>query len=295
MTKLIKITLTLFIAILGTNCSVSKNKTTTVETQQSQPIIIETIGKGKPIFYLPGFTVPGSIWKETIENITLNRKSYLISYAGFNGNKPIEMPWYNSIKSSIITYIKDNNLNGIMIVGHSMGGNLAVDIASELPDKISKIMIVEALPCIREVMMPNVPAESLFYESPYNKQMLEMDEQQFKGMASMMASNMTLNTEKVETLTNWILEADRKTWVYGYTDLLKLDLRNILSKIKCKTLIIGASFPDVKIAKETYENQYSNLSTKTIVMASNSKHFVMFDQSEWFYKTVNDFLVNEKQ
>ncbi len=295
MRKLIKIILLFSVATTVTNCSVSKNKATIVETQQPEPIKIETIGKGKPIFYLPGFTVPGSIWKETTENITLNRKSYLISYAGFNGNKPIEMPWYNNIKSSIIKYIKDNNLNDIVIIGHSMGGNLAVDVVSELPNRVSKIVIVEALPCMREVMMPNVPVESLFYESPYNKQMLEMDDQKFKNIASMMASNMTLNKEKIDILTNWILEADRKTWVYGYTDLLKLDLRNVLSKIKCETLIIGASFPDVKIAKENYENQYSNLINKTIVMASNSKHFVMFDQPKWFYETVNDFLVNEKK
>jgi len=284
-----------FVATVITSCSVSKNKVTTVESQQFESIKIETIGKGKPIFYLPGFTVPGSIWKETTENITLHRKSYFISYAGFNGNKPIEMPWYNNIKSSIIKYIKDNNLNELIIVGHSMGGNLAVDLASELPNIISKIIIVEALPCMREVMMPNVPAESLFYKSPYNKQMFEMNEQQFKNMASKMAANMTLNKEKVETLKNWILEADRKTWVYGYTDLLKLDLRNTLSNIKCETLIIGASFPDVKIAKGNYENQYSNLTNKKIVMAPNSKHFIMFDQPKWFYETVNDFLVNEKK
>jgi len=295
MKKLIKIILVLFIATTVTSCSASKNKTTTVKAQQPEPIKIEIIGKGKPIFYLPGFTVSGSIWNETVSNLTLKRKSYLFSYAGFNGNKPIEMPWYSTIKNSIIEYIKDNNLNEIVIIGHSMGGNLAVDIASELPNRVSKIVIVESLPCMREVMMPNVPAESLYYESPYNKQMLEMDEQQFKNMALMMASNMTLNKEKIDTLTNWILEADRKTWVYGYTDLLKLDLRNVLSKIKHETLIIGASFPDVKIAKEIYENQYSNLTNKTIVMASNSKHFIMFDQPKWFYETVNDFLVNEKK
>ncbi len=295
MIKLIKITLIIFVAIIVTNCSTTKNRKNTVETQQLEPVKIETIGKGKPIFFLPGFTVSGSIWKETIENITLNRKSYLFSYAGFNGNKPIEMPWYNTIKKSIIKYATENNLNEIIIIGHSMGGNLAVDIASELPNSVSKIVIVEALPCMREVMMPNVPAESLYYDSPYNKQMLEMDDQQFKKMASMMASNMTLNTEKIDVLTNWILEADRKTWVYGYTDLLKLDLRNILSKVKCETLILGASFPDVKIAKENYAKQYSNLSNKTIVMASNSKHFIMFDQPKWFYKTINNFLVNEKK
>jgi len=295
MTKLIKIILVLFIATAVTNNSVAKNNAPSVVTQPPEPIKIETIGKGKPVFYLPGFTVPGSIWKETTEHLNIKRKSYLISYAGFNGNEPIDMPWYASIKSSIITYIKDNNLTDIIIIGHSMGGNLAIDIASELPTKVSKIIIIEALPCMREVMMPNVPAESLFYESPYNKQMLEMNDQQFSNMASMMASNMTLNKEKVDTLTKWILEADRKTWVYGYTDLLKLDLRTILSKVTCETLILGASFPDVNIAKDNYEKQYVNLSNKTILMASNSKHFVMFDQPTWFYKAINDFLVDEKK
>ena len=291
MKKSVKIIFLFMVALIEVNCYASNNEI----SKPSEPIIIETIGQGKPILFLPGFTTPGSIWKETVENLTLERKSYLVSYAGFNGNEPIEMPWYSSIKNSIIEYIKLNNLSDIIIIGHSMGGNLAVDIASELPDNVSKIIIVEALPCMREVMMPNVPAESLYYDSPYNEQMLSMDDQQFNKMAAMMASNMTFNKDKEDVLSNWILAADRKTWVYGFTDLLKLDLRNVLDKVKCETLILGASFPDVKIAKANYESQYSNLSNKTILMASNSKHFLMFDQPEWFYKTVNDFLGNDKK
>jgi len=295
MTKAFKSILIFIVVAMATNCSVANGQSRKLETKQTDAIKVETIGKGKPILFLPGFTVPGSIWKETIDNLNLKRKSYIFSYAGFNGNKPIKMPWYSTIKKSIIEYIKVNNMYDIIIIGHSMGGNLAVDIAAELPSRVSKIVIVEALPCMREVMMPNVPTENLYYDSPYNNQLLEMDGQQFKNMASMMSSNMTLNKEKMDSLTNWILEADRKTWVYGYTDLLKLDLRNVLSKVKCEALILGASFPDVKIAKKNYEDQYSNLTNKTIIMASNSKHFIMFDQPKWFYETINYFLVNGKK
>ncbi len=295
MTKLIRIIMFIAVTLSTTNSFGLHRGLNTPETTIPKPFTIETVGQGKPILFLPGFSTPGSIWKETVENLTLERKSYFVSYAGFNGNEPIKMPWYSNIKNSIIKYVKDNNISDIIIIGHSMGGNLAIDIASALPNKVSKIIIVDALPCMREVMMPNVPAESLLYESPYNKQMLEMEDQKFKNMASMMASNMTLNKEKVDVLTNWILEADRKTWIYGYTDLLKLDLRDTLSKIKCETLIIGASFPNVEIAQKNYENQYSKLTNKTLVMASNSKHFIMFDQPKWLYKTINDFLVNEKK
>ena len=265
------------------------------ETKNPSPIHIETIGEGKPILYLPGFTVPGSIWKETIKNLDLSRKSYLVSYAGFNGHAPIEMPWYDSIKKAIIDYVRENNLSEVLIVGHSMGGNLAVDIAAELPNSVSKIVIVDALPCMRELMMPNVSAESLQYESPYNMQILEMDDDQFKEMAVMMAANMTFNSEKKDSLSKWIEEADRKTWAYGYTDLLKLDLRDTLSKIKCETLIVGASFPSKEIAENNFEKQYKNLPNKIIKMASNSKHFIMLDQSQWFYSTLNNFLANESR
>ena len=263
-----------------------------IATSQNKAIKVEVIGKGKPVLFLPGFTNPGSIWKETIKNLEQTRESHLISYAGFNGMEPIEMPWYTTIKKELIKYVKEKKLPSIEIIGHSMGGALAMDIAAELPNTVSKIILVDALPCMREVMMPGVPAESFQYDSPYNNQMLKMDDNQFKGMASMMAMNMTNNKDKVETLTNWILEADRKTYVYGYTDLLKLDLKADLSKIKAEALVLSA--PYGAMAKSTIEKQYASLPNKTIEIASDSKHFIMFDQPTWFYKKVNAFLTSEK-
>lgn len=259
---------------------------------QNKAIQTEVIGNGTPILFLPGFTTPGAIWKETITHLTIKSESHLISYAGFNGIKPIEMPWYASIKKEIIAYIKQKNLQELTIIGHSMGGTLAMDIATELTSIVKKIVLVDALPCMREVMMPGVPAKSLQYESPYNKRMLEMDDTQFKGMANMMSTNMTNNKDKVKTIANWILEADRKTYVYGYTDLLKTDVRTALAKVKAKTLILAATSYGV-IATKTMEKQYANLANKNIEMAPNSKHFIMFDQPEWFYKKVNVFLTSE--
>ena len=274
----------LFILFVFTSISIA--------TSQNKAIKAEILGKGSPILFLPGFTTPGSIWKETIAHLDVKKEAHLISYAGFNGIKPIEIPWYATIKNEIISYIKENNLKEVEIIGHSMGGTLAIDIAAALPKKVKSIILVDALPCMRDVMMPGVPAESIQYESPYNKRMLGMNDEQFKGMASMMSVNMTDQKEKVDTVTKWILEADRKTYVYGYTDLLKLDLRAELSKVTAKTLILGAPTYGT-IAKEAMEKQYINLAKKTIAMAPGGKHFIMFDQAEWFYKQVNDFLTSE--
>ncbi len=260
---------------------------------QAPAIKSELIGKGSPVLLLPGFATPGSIWEETVNNLETKNEYHLISYAGFNGNESIEMPWYSTIKEELIDYIKINNLTDLQIIGHSMGGNLAIDLAAVLPDRVVRLILVESIPCMRELMMPGVAAEYVYYDSPYNKQMLAMDSTQFKNMAIGMATNMTFNKEKQKMITNWLIEADRETYVYGYTDLLKLDLRDVLSQVRAETLILGASFPDVEVAKTNYEKQYANLVNKTIEMASNSKHFIMFDQPTWFYQQVNTFLSNE--
>ncbi len=264
---------------------------------QTPAIISQVIGKGTPILFLPGFTTPGSIFKETADRLTIENEAHFISYAGFNGIAAIPItdktPWYNTIKEELVAYIKNNNLESVTIIGHSMGGNLATDLAAILPDTITNLIIIDAIPCMRELMMPGVPASTLHYESSYNIQMIAMEDAQFKQTATMMSQNMTNNKDKVETLINWILEADRKTYVYGYTDLLKLDLRPLLDKVTAKTLILGASFPTVEVAKSNYEKQYANLANKTISMASESKHFIMFDQPEWYYTQINDFLTHE--
>ncbi|WP_027395564.1 alpha/beta fold hydrolase [Aquimarina latercula] len=260
---------------------------------QAPAITIDLSGNGTPIIFLPGFTTPGSVWEETIIHLDGNYQNHVVSYAGFDGNTPIAMPWYDTIKKELITYVKENKLTDVIIIGHSMGGNLAIDIAASLPNSIKDLILVDSIPCMRELMMPGVSETQIQYDSPYNKQMLSMNEEQFTQTALMMAQNMTNKKEKVNTLLDWIQTADRETYVYGYTDLLKLDLRKVLDRITAKTLIVGAAFPTIETAKANYEKQYAQLSNKRIEMIPDSKHFIMFDQPELLYEKINEFLTNE--
>jgi pimeloyl-ACP methyl ester carboxylesterase len=243
---------------------------------------------------LPGFTCPGEVWNETLDNITSGHEYHLITYAGFGDVPPIEMPWYTTIKNDLLEYIDQQGLNGISLIGHSMGGNLAVDLAASIPDKVARIILVDAIPCMRELMMPGVSADQIQYDSPYNAQVLNMNDEAFEQMAGMMVENMVSRQDKKELLKSWILNSDRETYVYGYTDLLKLDLRESLKAIAAPVLILGASFPDKEMVMRNFSDQYHNLSHKSIMIAPDSKHFVMFDAPEWFYEKVNIFLTGDE-
>lgn len=253
-------------------------------------ISVEKTGTGKPILFLPGFTTPGSVWNETVKHLDGKFESYTISYAGFNGMQPVDTPWYEALKKDLYKYIIDKNLTNITLVGHSMGGNLAIDIAAEFPGRVTGLVLVESIPCMREVMMPGVPASTLQYNSPYNDNILKMPEENFKKMASGMATLMTNVPSRVAEIANWTVIADRKTYVYGYVDLLKLDLRETLAKISIPTLIIGASYPNKEIIKTNYVKQYTNLKDKEIIIFDDSRHFVMFDQPDQLYAKLNNYL-----
>lgn len=247
-------------------------------------------GAGNPIIFLPGFTSPGSVWDETIRGLDGTYETHVVSYAGFIGLKPIGTPWYITIKEQLVDYVKNEKLNNFTLIGHSMGGNLAIDLATELADQVTGLILIESIPCMRELMMPGVPASSLQYDSPYNNQLLSMQDEAFKQMALGMAQNMTNVPAKIEVLAEWSIKADRKTYVYGYTDLLKLDLRPNLSRITTEALILGAPFPDKNVIKANYEKQYANLKNKEILIAEKSKHFIMFDQPVWLFQQINNYL-----
>ena len=260
-----------------------------------ESIRVEKSGSGNPVLYLPGFTCPGTVWNETIRGIELDHENHQVSYAGFNGIEPVEKPWYSKLVNDLTAYIKNEQLNNLTVIGHSMGGNLAIDIAAALPNYVNKLILVESLPCMREVMMPGMPESQIVYDSPYNNQMLQMSDDQFAQTAAMQSSYMTNDTSKIKILTNWIMTADRETYVYGYTDLLKLDQRDKLENIKARSLILGAEFPTREVIEANYSAQYEKLDEKEMYFASNSKHFIMFDQNEWLVNKINGFLNNEEQ
>ena len=244
-------------------------------------------GNGPPIILLPGFTCTAAVWENIEAGLTPNHELHLFTFAGFGDTPPIAFPWLPKIKEAIVKYVADNKLEKPIIIGHSLGGTLALWLAADHPDVFSKVIVVDGLPAMGALMIPDYDSGKIGYESDYNKQLLQMDADSFKTMAAQMANAMTLNKDKVPQLIEWSLQSDRETYVYGYTDLLKLDLRSKLSQITIPVTILAATHPFGKeMVASTYTTQFKALKNYDIYYAENAAHFIMYDQPEWFQQKI---------
>lgn len=265
---------------------------TSVQAQKNnQAIYAQVSGKGQPILLLPGFTVPGDSWQPIVKELETNFECHVITLAGFGGKKAIEFPWLPKVNEALENYISKNNLKNITVIGHSLGGTIAAWLASREKNNIEKIILVDALPAAGALMIPKYNPDYLVYESPFNKQQLNMNSKDFENLANSMAKGMSLNKDAQNNIKKWMLQADRKTYVYGYTDYLKFDIRENLKNIKIPVTLLAAEKPYGKdMVKQTYDKQYKNLANYDFVIAENSAHFIMFDQPEWFLKQIKKSL-----
>ena len=258
---------------------------------QNKAFEVKVSGAGEAILFFPGFTCPGEVWEDIVAELSKTNECHVFTFAGFGNVPPIEKPWLPKIKEELSQYITHKKLQHATIVGHSLGGVLGLWLAADDKFDFSKIIVVDALASTGALMMPNFDSASIVYDNPYNQALLDMDAKSFGLMADQMVIGMALNKDKHAQLKTWILNTDRETYVYGYTDLLKLDLRESLAKIKVPVTILAATQPyGEEAVLKIYSEQYKNLAKYNIKFATESAHFIMFDQPEWLLNNIIEAL-----
>jgi pimeloyl-ACP methyl ester carboxylesterase len=257
---------------------------------QQTAFTVEVTGQGEPVLLLPGFTCTAAVWQQTIAAIAATHQCHAFTFAGFGDVPPIDTPWLTTIKTQLIDYIKQKKLNQVTIIGHSLGGTLGMWLVTTEPALFKKLIAVDALPCTGALMMPNFNPSQIVYDNPFSRQQLAMDSVRFHQMARQMVAGMCLNQSKHAQLIDWIIKADRKTYVYGYVDLLKLDLREDLAKVTIPVVILAATHPDRARIETTWNQQLAKLKNKRIHYAEQAAHFIMYDQPDWFIAKIQESL-----
>ena len=258
--------------------------------------------------FIPGLSSSGDTWKGTVVRYQDRFTCHTITLAGFAGVPPTaDRPLLAAVRDQLAQYIEAQHLDKPIVVGHSLGGNVAMDLAAERPDLVGPLVIVDSLPFYACVLfrVQTAGAAAPMLEA-MRKQFATLTREQYDEFvrAHYATQFMVTKPSDLDRLTAWGLQSDPQTVYAAMLELYGSDSRPALPRIASPTLVLGtwAGIRDqmkqaqMTIAKdaviEEFQQQYRTLSRLHFGLNETARHFVMFDDPGWYYAQLDAFLVD---
>lgn len=108
-------------------------------------IFLRKAGKGPPVLLLHGGACDSSDWGETMVPLSDSHTFYAPDLVGYGlSDRNRDAYYLSDFTDSTVGIIRALNLDSpLVIVGHSLGGRVALDIALNYPDKVRKLALID--------------------------------------------------------------------------------------------------------------------------------------------------------
>ncbi|MGQ0559531.1 MAG: alpha/beta fold hydrolase [Sphingosinicella sp.] len=242
---------------------------------------VEVRGQGPDVILIPGLTSGRDVWATTVQSLP-GYRYHLVQVAGFagepaRGNRggPVVTP----LADEIARYIRERGITRPAIVGHSMGGTLAMMIALRHPSLAGRIMAVDILPQPAG-MFGGGPSSPL--GNSLRNYLATRGGQQLVG--SLLALFSPPRTNNHLSDPGVVARATR--------ELSGLDLGPQLPRLRVPLTVVYASPGADRQAdiERTFARAYAAVRGARLVRVDDSGHMIMLDRPTRFAAVLRDFL-----
>ena len=258
--------------------------------------------EGAPdLVLIPGHSSSPHVFDELTEQLGDRYRVHALHVQGFAGapaEDNAEGPVAAPVAEELARYIREKNLQHPAVIGHSMGGTIAMMLAARHPDSLSKLMVVDMVPFMGAMFAQpgtNPTAEAV---TPIADQMAAgmaaSPRDAYVAQATSTINGMINTVSKREPALADMRATDQKVAAHAYRELIVTDLRPELSNITVPTTVLYVKFNDPRMTNEItdgiYRGSFANLPTAQLKRIDDSAHFIMYDQPERFLAEVKAFL-----
>ena len=285
----------LLFAILGSAAaeipSSSNRLFTSDKLVSDDRISVEVVGRGPDVILIPGLASSRETWRRTVERLRGKYRFHLVQVNGFSGapaGANASGPIIEPTAEAIDVYIHRTGLKRPAVVGHSLGGVMALDLALDHPGDVGKVMVVDTLAFYTELFAgPNATVDG---SRPYAEQigaaMLKAPDDAFKTNAAKAAQALVTAPADADRIGGWSATSDRAVMVKAMQEDMLADLRPRMASLGVPLTVIY----DANLAK-LFVTDYAPVKTKTLIAAApGAKHFIMYDAPTGFEAALDAFL-----
>ncbi|MFY2556257.1 alpha/beta fold hydrolase [Corallococcus terminator] len=260
------------------------------------PFAVKRSGQGQPVLFIPGLASSGEVWDETVAKLQSQYDCHVFTLAGFAGQPSVPAPFMPTMRRALAEYIREKGLKKPIVVGHSLGGVLALGLAADAPDLVGGVFIVDSVPFLAALLYPGATAESAKPFADQFRAQVRMRTVEQRNEASRQVLQLYIADEaRREVAARWGADSDPETVTQAMYEMNITDLRPELSRITAPTMVLGSWIAfQGRVPREAveanYRSQYQNLPTARVVMHDTARHFIMWDDPHGFLATLESFL-----
>jgi pimeloyl-ACP methyl ester carboxylesterase len=248
---------------------------------------VQVRGTGNDVILIPGLTNGRSLWDGTVKAVP-GYRYHLVQVAGFAGEPArgnASGKVVASVANEIARYISEAKLREPALIGHSMGGVVAMMVAARFPGRVGKVMAVDILPA---------PASGFGFAGA---QVRPFADALFGSLMSSPGGRRTLDTLIGRFGGSGVSNSGSDSVVVAHAthELATTDLSPELPRIKAPLTIVYAapSVPQDAVAVDRlYKASYAPAKAARLRRVPGATHMIMYSQPQRFYAEVREFLRN---
>jgi pimeloyl-ACP methyl ester carboxylesterase len=257
---------------------------------------------GRAVILIPGLQGGPWVWQQTIAQLQKNHVVYAVTLAGFDG-----MPapadggnLFDRADASLLQLIEQQKIDKPVLVGHSLGGTLALRFAGEHADLIAGVVALDGLPIFPG--MERVSAEQRqAMAAQMRDAMAAATPEQFRAQSlGYMQKIGVIDPQLAARYAPMNARSDIQASAQYMAEDLAFDGRAGLKNANVPILEISPyNAPDFSTppmamseAQKTayYQSLLANAPNAKVLSISPSRHFVMLDQPVKFQQALDGFL-----
>ncbi|GAA0774517.1 alpha/beta hydrolase [Brevundimonas olei] len=265
---------------------------------QSSRILVETKGQGPDVVLIPGLASTSAVWARTAAALEGRYRVHLVTVRGFGETAPggnaeglVSAP----VAAEIRRYIEEQGLRHPALIGHSMGGQVALRVAADAGDRIGKVMVVDASPFFPSLISPGSTAADVepLARIAYQGLML-LGDQALRTQAASMGLELGGAADNVLGGLGW-QGGDRRVLAQGLYEVMTTDLRSRLPLIEAPVTVVYGWSPDDRSPRshvdDLFRAGYRSLPRPAAFeRVEGAEHMVMIDRPRQFQAAVDRFL-----
>jgi pimeloyl-ACP methyl ester carboxylesterase len=224
-------------------------------------------GTGDDVVLLHGLAGSGAWWRNNIPALAEHFSLHVPDLIGFGRSRGARVKSMRDVADSVVRWLDARALSATHVIGHSMGGEIAIHIAAQHPARVNKLVLVSAAGIPRQVSMM----------------------QAARFVAEIIPPRTWGNRRFLPRIAFDTMRAGPLNMARATANILRDDVTDLLPKIVAPTLLVWGTL-DALTPLRDGQQMAGLIPDSRLSVYNGAAHMPMIDQPTRFNEEVNGFL-----